>query len=72
MSEKKQTDANINQTSNSLYTIEELQKKNNTSQAIYRGVCVGYGWKSGKMVTEAEYAAAINKFSTSPIGKKVK
>ena len=72
MSENKKNGTTENQLPDSLYPTEELRDKKKTPQSIYIGVCVAYGWKQGKMVTEAEYDEAIKKFSDSPIGKKVK
>lgn len=67
----KLTDTTDNQSTTDLFTIEELQAKNNTPQSIYQGVCVAFGWRSGKMVSESEYGNAVKKFASTPIGKKV-
>lgn len=72
MNVKNQNGSNEKQTSATLYSIDELQQKKNTPVAIYKGMCVAYGWRPGKMVTEADYMAAVEAFSKSPIGKKVK
>lgn len=72
MGKEKETEINVPEALKTMYAIEELQQKSSTANSIFKGACVAYGWKPGKMVTEDEYVAAINKFSSTPIGKKVK
>lgn len=68
----KLTDATENASSDGkLFSIEELQIKHGTTDPVYKGICISYGWKPGRMVTEDEYSAACDKFSKSPIGKRV-
>lgn len=55
-----------------LFSIQELKEKKKTPAPIFIGICTAHGWKPGKMVTEADYDAAVKIFSESPIGKKVK
>lgn len=59
-------------TTKKFYNIEELKGLKRTDSSIFSGVCAAYGWKPGKQVTEVEYNAAIEGFSKSPIGRKVK
>lgn len=54
-----------------LFTIEELRVKKKTSGPIYSGVCTAQSWRPGKIISEADYDAAVKSFSTAPMGKKV-
>lgn len=69
---KNQSDTEDTTTTEQFFDIEELKLKRKTPASIYSGVCAAYGWKDGKMVTEEEYDSAVNTFSVSPIGRKVK
>lgn len=55
-----------------LFQIEELKARKKTSAPIYRGVCTAQNWGPGKVISEADYDAAVREFSTAPMGKKVK
>ncbi|EPR07766.1 hypothetical protein [Ruminiclostridium papyrosolvens] len=55
-----------------LFLVDELQRKKKIPTPILNGVCAAQGWKSGKMVEEEEFDAAVKNFSGTPIGKKVK
>ncbi len=50
-----------------LHTIEELQKKNQIKKAVFAGACAANGWRPGKQLTEAEFLAAIAKFTGAPM-----
>ncbi len=53
--------------------IEELKGIHNTSDAVFEGVKAANGWKTGKMVTVAEYEKAVTAFGKAPIdGREVK
>lgn len=52
-------------------SIEQLRDQRGTPAPIFCGMCAAYGWRTGRMVTEAEYDEAVKKFSTTPIGRKV-
>ena len=72
MAIKNQQSETTDSTAPQLFTIEELQKKKKTPSPIFGGVCAALEWKPGKMITEEDFDAAVEKFSGSPIGKKVK
>lgn len=50
-----------------LHTIEELQEKEQIKRAVFAGACAANGWKPGKQLTEAEFLAAIDKFTGAPM-----
>lgn len=53
--------------------IEDLKIEKETSDAVFEGVKAASGWKTGKMVTEKEYDAAVKAFSDAPMdGREVK
>lgn len=52
--------------------IEELKEKRQTPAALYSGTCAANKWGPGKMVTEAEYDAAVSTFKTAPMGRRFK
>lgn len=53
--------------------IEELQAREETSDAVFEGVKAANGWKTGKMVTDREYKEAVEAFEKAPMdGRKVK
>lgn len=54
-----------------LFRIEELKAKKKTSAPIYSGVCTAQNWGPGKVISEADYDAAVKAFSSAPMGKKV-
>ena len=49
-----------------LHNIEMLRTKNKVGWAVFAGVCAAQGWKPGKMVSEAEFREAVNKFTKGP------
>ena len=51
----------------SLKTIEELQKENNVSDAVFEGVKALKGWKNGRQVLPDEFLKACKEFETAPI-----
>lgn len=55
-----------------LYKIEELKANRKTPAPIYCGVCAAKNWGPGKVISEADYDAAVKEFSSAPMGKKVK
>lgn len=71
MADKEKQETNKN-AAPQFYSIEELQKKKKTHCSTFGGICAALEWKPGKMVTEEEYDAAVEKFSCTPIGRKVK
>lgn len=60
-----------NKTRPELFRIEELRAKKRTSAPIYSGVCTAQNWGPGKVISEADYNAAVKAFSLAPMGKKV-
>ena len=52
------------------YRIEELREKKQTPAAFYCGTCAANQWVPGKMVTEAEYDAAVDTFKTAPMERR--
>jgi len=55
-------------TENETYeTIEELKAKAGTTDAVFLGVKMAQGWKTGKKVTEKEYKDAVAAFNNAPI-----
>lgn len=72
MANKNQEPGTAGNTVPQLFSIEELQKKKKTPSSTFGGICAACGWKPGKMITQADYDSAVEKFSRSPIGKKVK
>ena len=46
-----------------VFTIEQLRSEKNVKRAIFAGVCAAEGWKPGKTVTEAEFLAAVERFT---------
>ncbi len=38
------------------------------SPAVYAGVCAYKGWADGKMVTKAEFDAAVKQYLNAPAG----
>ena len=54
-----------------LFMIEELKAKKKTSAPIYSGVCTVQNWGPGKVISEADYDAAVKAFSFAPMGKRV-
>ena len=53
--------------------IEELKAREETSDAVFEGVKVANGWKTGKMVTEKAYKDAVDAFGKAPMdGREVK
>ena len=51
--------------------IEEIKAKKKTSAPIYSGVCTVQNWGPGKVISEADYDAAVKAFSFAPMGKRV-
>ena len=47
--------------------VGQLRMKLGISRAVFAGVCAAEGWKSGKSVTEAEFLAAVEKFTSAPM-----
>lgn len=47
--------------------IGQLRAKHNVSRAIYAGVCAAQDWKPGKAVTEAQFLAAVQAFTSAPM-----
>ena len=55
-----------------VFTIEELCSEKNVKRAVFAGVCAAEGWKPGKTVTEAEFLAAVERFTSAPMSGVVK
>ena len=55
-----------------IFTIEQLRSEKKISRAIFAGVCAAQGWKPGKTVTEAEFLAAVEKFTSAPMSGDTK
>lgn len=48
-------------------SIEEMKQEKSTPDAVYAGVKAYSGWKTGKIVSEAEYDAAVKAFESAPM-----
>ena len=59
-------------TSPSVFTVEQLRSEKKINRAVFAGVCAAQGWKPGKTVTEAEFLAAVEKFTTAPMSGAAK
>ena len=55
-----------------VFTIEQLRSEKNVKRAIFAGVCAAEGWKPGKTVTEAEFLAAVERFTSAPMSGAIK
>ena len=56
-----------------LKPIEELRKKHKTGRAVFAGACAVNGWKPGKVMTDEDYVAGVEKFTKGPTnGPKIK
>lgn len=55
-----------------VFTVEQLRSEKKISRAIFAGVCAAQNWKPGKTVTEAEFLAAVEKFTSAPMGGAAK
>lgn len=64
------TTKNIEKQGESLYTIEELSKRNGTPLYIFAGICTKNSWGAGKAVTESDYKKEVEAFQKSPIGRR--
>lgn len=51
-----------------LQTIESLCKQHKVKAPVYAGTCTANGWRPGRMMTEAEFLAAVEQFTGSPMG----
>lgn len=49
-----------------LLTIGELCKKHNIKQAVFAGACVASGWKPGRVMSDEEFLAGIERFTRGP------
>ena len=54
------------------FAIEQLRSEKKINRAIFAGVCAAQGWKPGKTVTEAEFLAAVEKFTSAPMSGAAK
>lgn len=50
-----------------LLDVEQLRSKKKISPAVFAGVCAANGWKPGRMVAEAEFLRAVQKFIKEPM-----
>ena len=50
-----------------VFAIEQLRSEKKINRAIFAGACAAQGWKPGKTVTEAEFLAAVEKFTSAPM-----
>lgn len=55
-----------------VFTIEKLRSERNVKRAVFAGVCAAEDWKPGKTVTEAEFLAAVEKFTSAHMSGAVK
>ena len=55
-----------------VFTIEKLRSEKNVKRAVFAGVCAAEGWKPGKTVTEAEFLAAVERFTSAPMCGAIK
>lgn len=49
-----------------LLTIGELCKKHNIKRAVFTGACVASGWKPGRVMSDEEFLAGIERFTRGP------
>lgn len=49
-----------------LLTIGELCKKYNINRAVFAGACVASGWKPGRVMSDEEFLAGIERFTRGP------
>jgi|GEM_PF-2181836 hypothetical protein len=55
-----------------LISIEELKKKYKTSDMVFSGIKALENWRTGKVISEADYQKALDEFMKAPMsGKKV-
>lgn len=58
---------------NEYAAIEELRERHETPDAVFEGVKAANGWKTGKVVTDAVYVAAVKAFGSAPMdGREVR
>lgn len=55
-----------------VFTVEQLRSEKKINRAVFAGVCAAQGWKPGKTVTEAEFLAAVEKFTSAPMSGAAK
>ena len=55
-----------------VFTIEQLRDEKKVKRAVFVGVCAAEGWKPGKTVTEAEFLAAVERFTSAPMSGAIK
>lgn len=55
-----------------VFTVEQLRSAKKVSRAIFAGVCAAQNWKPGKTVTETEFLAAVEKFTSAPMSGATK
>lgn len=48
-------------------TIEEFQSQKGTKNPVFAGTKAANGWKTGKVVSEQEYDAAVKAFCSAPM-----
>lgn len=63
--------ANSNQTASTdipaeLCDVGTLRETCGTSWAVFAGVCAQTGWRPGKMISRADYEAAVKSFLGAP------
>ena len=49
------------------FSIDELRKELNLSDAVFEGVKAANNWKSGKQVTKEAFQTACDTFLNSPV-----
>lgn len=49
-----------------LLTIGELCKKHNIKRVVFAGACVASGWKPGRVMSDEEFLAGIERFTRGP------
>lgn len=48
--------------------IERLREECGVSRPVFAGVCAANGWRPGRVMTEAEFHAAVEAFTGAPMG----
>ncbi len=68
MASRNQPSAAPEEAVQNLVEIDVLRRAQKISAPVFAGVCAERGWRPGKMVTEAEFRAAVAKFTGAVMG----
>lgn len=50
-----------------VFKVEQLRSEKKINRAVFAGVCAAQDWKPGKTVTEDEFLAAVEQFTSAPM-----